>query len=185
MLFARLPNYPRYRIYINGDIYSEKRGKYLKHGNTSNGYKKICLYNENGQKMFSIHRLMGILFIPCNKLFDRNVEIDHINGDRHDNSLKNLRWCDRSTNNVNKKLKPTNTGFPYIKKNKGNSKTGFVFRGGIRRNSKMIIEIRKAKLEDVVKDMREFIIKNYNLVMNELPEETKINIIDAYNLSPL
>ena len=33
MLFARLTDYPNYRIYINGDIYSENgnRSKYLKH----------------------------------------------------------------------------------------------------------------------------------------------------------
>ena len=185
MLFARLPNYPRYRIYINGDIYSERAGKNLKPKMEINGYMRIRLYNENGQNMFSIHRLMGILFFPCNKSFDK-VQIDHINRDRHDNSIYNLRWCDRSINNLNKKFNPTNTGFPFISKSKSKCcKTGFVFRGGIRRNSKRIIEFKRAKLEDAVKVMREFIIKNYDLVMNELPEETKIIIIDAYNLSPL
>ena len=185
MLFARLPNYPRYRIYINGDIYSERSGKNLKPKMEINGYMRIKLCNTNDNKLFLIHRLMGILFFPCNKSFDE-VQIDHINRDKHDNSLKNLRWCDISTNNINKIFKPTNTGFPFISKSKSKCcKTGFVFRGQIKRNSKRIIQFKRAKLEDGVKVMREFIIKNYDLVMNGLPEETKIIIIDAYNLSPL
>ena len=186
MLFARLTNYPKYRIYINGDIYSENgnRSKYLKHRiNTKHKYKYVSFWNENGEKIFKIHRLMGILFLPCNKSFDES-SIDHINRDKHDNSLKNLRWCDKSTQRINQTYVPTKSGFPFIAVHNNNKGTTILYCAQILRNG-ILFRKRRVKLEDAVNIMREFIIKNYDLVMNGLPDETKINIIDAYNLSPL
>ena len=186
MLFARLPDFPKYRIYINGDIYAETRSKYLTPKPNEHGYMRIQLCNENKPKTFYLHKLLGMLFFPCDAIFDRKVEIDHINIDNTDNRLINLRLMHKKGQNLNKRYRPTNTGFPFINKRKHiNCKSGFIFCGQISRDLKYIIQFRRAKLEDAVKVMREFIIKNYDLVMNGIPEETKIIIIDVYGLSPL
>ena len=183
MLFARLPDYPKYRIYINGDIYAETRSKYLTPKPNHHGYMRIQLCSENKRKMFYLHKLLGMLFFPCNATFDRKVEVDHINIDNADNRLINLRLMHKKGQNLNKRYRPTNTGFPFINERKHkNCKSGFIFSGEIHRNSKYIIKFKRAKLEDAVNVMREFIIKNYDLVTNGLPKET-INIInEKYNI---
>lgn len=54
------------------------------------GYKMIMLYKNNGNKRFSIHRLIAKAFIPniSNKPY-----INHKDGNKLNNSIENLEWC--------------------------------------------------------------------------------------------
>ncbi len=62
------------------------------------GYWRAQL-NKNGVKRkFLVHTLVATAFIP-NPL--HRTEIDHINGDKGDNRVSNLRWCTRSENLMN------------------------------------------------------------------------------------
>lgn len=47
------------------------------------------------EKRFNIHRLVGLHFLP-NPL--NLPEINHINGNKLDNSINNLEWCSRNKN---------------------------------------------------------------------------------------
>ena len=60
------------------------------------GYCRIMLSKDNKQKRFLIHRLLAEHFIPN---FQNKPCIDHINGDKSDNRLENLRWCTYKENN--------------------------------------------------------------------------------------
>lgn len=62
---------------------------------TKNKYSNIKIYNKNGFENVSVHRLVGIAFVPNsnNKLF-----INHINGIKNDNRAENLEWCTTSEN---------------------------------------------------------------------------------------
>ena len=61
----------------------------------NNGYIKIML----NRKPYLKHRLIATQFIPnTNNL----PEVDHINHDRTDNQIINLRWCSKTENNFNK-----------------------------------------------------------------------------------
>ena len=62
------------------------------------GYKTVCLYSNNKQKTFSVHRLIANTFIPNPNNFPH---IDHINTIRADNRIENLRWVNRSMNMMN------------------------------------------------------------------------------------
>lgn len=70
----------------NGNIYN-KRGRKLK-GHNLNGYIQIGL--SPNRKMFLIHRLIALTFIP-NPL--NLPEVNHKNGLKIDNSVDNLEWC--------------------------------------------------------------------------------------------
>ena len=50
--------------------------------------------------------------------------VDHINGDRADNRMKNLRWVTRSRNQFNREM-PNATGHRWVFKNKNCSTYGF------------------------------------------------------------
>ena len=82
-------------------------------GTISNGYKKVTIF----QKKYYVHQLVYLMqygYIP--KL------IDHINGNRQDNTINNLRESNKSLNACNSKTPVTNTsghkGVTWCKKTK-------------------------------------------------------------------
>jgi hypothetical protein len=85
----------------------------LKQCNTNKGYLEIQLTKESKRKHWKIHRLVGLAFIPNP---DNLSEIDHINRNKLDNSISNLRWISRSDNCINKTHKVANSGERYIQK---------------------------------------------------------------------
>ena len=98
-----IKDFPDYMISNKGKIKSMRPGshynKILK-GVLSQGYLRTKLRDANGTiKNVSIHRLVALTFIPNpNNL----KEVDHINRNRADNRVENLRWVTRSENQRNK-----------------------------------------------------------------------------------
>ena len=62
------------------------------------GYLKIKLNIDGQKKNYFIHRLVAMAFIPNP---DGLPEIDHIDGNKQNNDVTNLRWVDHSTNCLN------------------------------------------------------------------------------------
>ncbi len=72
-------------------------GKILKQHPNRNGYISVTLYtNGNGEKKtVRVHRLVACTFIE-NPLGKR--EVNHIDGNKCNNSAENLEWCSTSEN---------------------------------------------------------------------------------------
>jgi len=65
---------------------------------TSNaGYYYFVMYNDNNKKIW-LHRCVAELFLP--KISGKHI-VDHIDGDRKNNNLKNLRWVTFHENLLN------------------------------------------------------------------------------------
>jgi len=91
-----------YKICKNGDIISCKfnKEKILKPTINSRGYLHVTLYKNNKRKNLKIHRLIALHFIDN----PNNYQIvDHVNQNRVDNRIENLRWITHSGNNRNSK----------------------------------------------------------------------------------
>lgn len=58
------------------------------------GYLRVELRNRNKCKIYSIHRLVMETFKPTNS----NLQINHKDGDKTNNTLDNLEWCTGSEN---------------------------------------------------------------------------------------
>jgi hypothetical protein len=88
-----------YQINRKGEVLGLKSNKILKKRNHK-GYIIIGLYDaEKKNKKFTIHKLLAIQFIPN----PNNLPmIDHIDRNKQNNNLENLRWCDAITNVRNK-----------------------------------------------------------------------------------
>jgi len=87
--------YKGYIVYDNGEVFSLKRNKYLKYSVGYNGYARVILYNgsKKDQERVSVHRLIARLFIG-----ESDLTVDHINGDKLDNRIQNLRYLERGDN---------------------------------------------------------------------------------------
>jgi len=96
-----------YLIYPNGKVQNKKRRRFLTAIINSNGYYTVDLYKNGVRKNFKVHRLIAIHYIPNN---NPNFKIiNHKNGDRLDNSINNVEWCDQLWNTQSKNRK-TNVG---------------------------------------------------------------------------
>jgi len=71
--------------------------KLVKESIEEDGYVHCSLNNKRYMK----HRIIAYQWLPNNEP-DTKPYIDHINHDRTDNRIQNLRWCSASENNMNK-----------------------------------------------------------------------------------
>lgn len=108
MIFAEIPNYEGYyEVSTCGTVRSmtkrvrQHRGTQLKKGKVLSpaadrfGYLKCALSRNNKLHTFTVHRLVAITFIPNPK---RLKEVNHKDGNKANNHVSNLEWCNRLGN---------------------------------------------------------------------------------------
>lgn len=134
-----------YKINKNGEIWSQ-RLKGIKIPQVSRlGYMCVQLSKNNIQKTFKLHRLVAIHFIPNPKNLP---EIDHIDNNKANNAISNLRWCSRSTNiiNTHNTNRPNNTtGHKNITLTRTKK-----YQVHIRRSNSIVFDKTYEKLEDAI-----------------------------------
>ena len=100
-----IAGFPSYSLVIDeasGEprVWSEKRKRFLKPRVVGRGYHQFGLSNRGEKQAWMLlHRIVAVALIPNP---ENHYSVDHINGDKLDNRVKNLRWADRSTQERNK-----------------------------------------------------------------------------------
>ena len=84
-----------YQITDDGRVWSKKRNKWLKLGNTGNGYYQVHLCKNGKVKVYLVHRLVAEHFIPNP---DNLPEVNHKDECKASNVVENLEWCDSKYN---------------------------------------------------------------------------------------
>ena len=76
--------------------YSIRKGHLCVVSNSnSKGYWRVGIQVNNKQKHFAVHRLVALAFIPN----PQNLpQINHIDGNKDNNHVSNLEWCDNTYN---------------------------------------------------------------------------------------
>ena len=90
-MFCGFPikGYPDYGILSTGKVWSWKSMKYLKPHYSRKKYLRVNLYKSGKIKVCLVHRLVLEAFVgPCPK----GMQGRHLNGNKEDNTLKNLKW---------------------------------------------------------------------------------------------
>lgn len=88
-----IPGFENYDVSELGEVTSfarNKNGVKLNPGISSAGYAQVGLYKNGVSKPYSVHRLVASLFLGLN-LDDQSMHVDHIDGDKLNNVVSNLR----------------------------------------------------------------------------------------------
>lgn len=88
---------PLYSVNMEGVIKTNATGKVKRPTlNKKTGYLVIDLYKDNKRTKVPVHRIVAETFIPNP---DNKPTVDHIDGNRTNNSVTNLRWATYSEQN--------------------------------------------------------------------------------------
>ena len=169
--FRNIIGFSKYQVSNLGNVksFQSKNEKVLKTTiNKKTGYVCLHLKDDNGMsKNITIHRLVAKAFIdnPENK-----KEVDHIDGNKTNNNINNLRWSTHSENNRNKPTqKNNNSGYSGITYMKSLKK----WRVRIKVDKKeMYIGVYK-NIEDAIKIRKEKEIEYFKEFLNEKIEPPK------------
>lgn len=95
-----------YQVSNSGRVYSVPRkssngnecgGYCLKQQHCSNGYLFVHLTKDGKTKLCLVHRLVADAFLPKQ---ESKREVNHKDGNKHNNNAENLEWCTRQENNL-------------------------------------------------------------------------------------
>lgn len=96
-----------YLITRDGKVWSIRNNKFCSFWDNHTGYDLVTLYNASGKKNKRVHRLVAEAYIPNPEGLET---VDHIDEDKHNNDVSNLRWLSRADN-----VKAYNRNHPYVK----------------------------------------------------------------------
>lgn len=143
--------YPNYEVSDLGNVRSlnwrnkgETQKLYLKKHNK--GYRQVELTNEDGKKMFLVHRLVASAFIPNPNGYP---QVNHIDANRANNNACNLEWCTQSQNMSYAYSLPQNKGIVRRGKRRGETVLQLDLDGNIIRFWK---DVRTIKVETGMSD---------------------------------
>lgn len=97
MGYKKIKGFKNYSINEKGQVRNDITNKIKKtYVNKNNNYFTVDLWENNRGRKRTIHRLVAETFIPnpMNK-----TTVDHIDGNRQNNSVDNLRWATYSEQN--------------------------------------------------------------------------------------
>lgn len=106
MLWKIIEEHPEYEVSSCGKVRCMvdrvcssapfKAGSYVAQIAGNTGYLRVAVRTSaNKQKLYSVHRLVAIAFIPN---LENKPQVNHIDGDKTNNSVENLEWVTAKEN---------------------------------------------------------------------------------------
>lgn len=94
--YKAVPENPKYFAFDDGRIWSTRTSRFLKPYTQNLGYQFIGQFFVNGKQTLQLlHRMIAFTFIPNPEGLP---EINHKDGNKHNNDISNLEWCNRQYN---------------------------------------------------------------------------------------
>ena len=107
-----IPGFNDYMVDTEGNVWSKRRKIFLKNRIGTGGYVEYSLFVNRVRRTMRGHRLVAMTWIPNP---ENKPEVDHIDRNRSNNNLCNLRWATHSENQNNRSIPVNNkTGIMNI-----------------------------------------------------------------------
>ena len=119
-IYLIIKDFENYSISNFGNVKNNLTGRVLKTSLCHPGYKKVNFHKNGKSKTVYIHQLVAEAFLlnPDNKKC-----IDHIDNDKENNNISNLRYATHIENSQNRSISSKNTsGVKGVHFNKANNK---------------------------------------------------------------
>ena len=158
MNLKEIKDYPNYSLDLNNnEVYSNYKKGYLKPNTHEKGYYEIHLCKNSKKKIFKLHRLIYEVYYG---IIPDKMQVDHIDNNRQNNNIENLRLVTQSQNQMNTKTQKNNlsTGYKCISKTKWNT-----YKVRIKKNNKVVYCKTFKTLEEA--------ILNRNIKLKEFHEQ--------------
>jgi hypothetical protein len=95
-----IPDHITYGATRDGRIICLRTEKEVKQCEDASGYKWVWLTNKDGTNHYLVSRLIAATFIPRTDVTKN--EVDHIDRNRGNNNVSNLRWADDYDQSINR-----------------------------------------------------------------------------------
>ena len=92
----------KYSVSSFGRIRNNDTGDLVTQGEIKGGYLRVNLYPRNkakgGGKKRLVHRIVAFAFLSDTYIDGITTDVNHIDGNKHNNNVDNLEWCTRKHN---------------------------------------------------------------------------------------
>ena len=168
--FRIIKDFENYSVSNLGRVINNSTNRILKPGLNGRGYYIVSLCQDGIKITKTIHTLVGETFIP--NPYNKQC-VDHIDNNKLNNNISNLRYCTLKENSMNSKLSSRNTsnfkGVSYHKQR--NKWMAYIDINGKKQNLGYFDKIEDA-INARVKKAKEV----YGEYMNSCEKEVVINI---------
>lgn len=104
--YKNIIDFENYEVSNFGNVRNKKTNKILKPRIGKDGYHKIDIRKNYKRYTKKLHRLIAEAFIEN---LENKSQVDHIDNNKSNNNINNLRWATSQENNRNRQLNANNT----------------------------------------------------------------------------
>ena len=94
-MWTNLKRNSMYAVNELGEVYSLRKNRTISPKVNHDGYLRVQLWSANQCEFVAIHRLIAETFLPNP---DNKPFVNHIDGDKANNTVENLEWCTQKEN---------------------------------------------------------------------------------------
>jgi hypothetical protein len=175
-----ISGFENYSVSNFGNVMNNQTSKVLKGRPDKDGYLQVSLYKDSKPHMKIVHRLVAQAFIPNP---NNKPCVDHIDNNKQNNNVNNLRWATVQENTHNKSKHKNNTsGITGVRFRKSSKKWEARLMYNGKENHLGCFETKEKALEARLKAVEKYFGEYANKCEKELifnikvPKHTKLKL---------